>query len=98
MQPAHDTAGLLLQVGQKGDDVVPGPLLDLQNPRGIDSHRGLHPVRGAGGDPALLLHGPTNRELDLHPFLVARPVTPQGTHYIPSISFDHLLGITVGMN
>ncbi len=96
MQPARLRPEPLLEMGEEGDDVVPGRPLDLLDPHGVDqTGPGLLDLPPKGGDvrcrdEPLLGHGLGRHELDLEPEREPCLGREEGGHLGPAVARDHL--------
>ncbi len=82
-------ADVLGHVGQKGDDVVVGGLLDLGHPGGVKGGPGLDLGHGLVGDLAEPVPGAHRGELDLEPGLQLGLFGPDGAHLGQRVAIDH---------
>ena len=82
-------ADVLGHVGQKGDDVMVGGLLDLGDAGGVKPGPRLDLGHGLVGDPAEPVPGAHRRELDLEPGPQLGFVGPDGAHLGQRVAIDH---------
>src|SRR5262249_7871409 len=79
-----------LEVGEEGDDVVPGGRLDFVDARGRHAGGRLDPSQGLPGDDAALGIDLTDGELDLEPGFVLGFLAPESRHLRSRITTDRL--------
>ncbi len=80
---------LLLHCGEKGDDVVPGALLDLQDAVEVEAGLGADGGHVLGRDAAQAVPGLAHRDLHVEPGLELGLQGPDSAHLRAGVAFDH---------
>ena len=91
VQPARRLTREFLNIGEKRDDIVLGPLLDFQNLLGLQLASGppTHIFGCSRGNTARGFHGPTGGQFDAQPGLVAMGIGPQFGQRRSRVAFNH---------
>ena len=98
-QPQVDEPGVradgLLELGEKGDDVVARGGLELVDPPGVDPRRAADPLDRLARDPAPPRVHLADGQFDLEPGGVPRRRAPQGAHLVARVAGNHAAALKI---